>query len=174
MNITESILQRRSVRTYTGKPLDEATVQKIKDYIADLKPPFRAKCRIVLLNTAATSEPVKLGTYGFVKGATDYLALIVEGDDWLAEEGAAYVFEQVVPVLYFARAGDVLAGRLFQQGDFKKQLTLSPGEKIRIVSPAGYAADKPHSVSFRFLAAVNRNHANLSRPISSINGSAIR
>ena len=144
MNVTEIILQRRSVRTYTGKSLDFVTVQKIKDYIASLKPPFGAKCRIVLTNTSASTEPVKLGTYGFVKGATDYLALLIEGDDALAEEGAAYMFEQVILYCTSLGLGTCWLGGSFNRSDFNKRLTLRPGEKIRIVAPVGYASDKRH------------------------------
>ena len=95
MKITEAIVNRHSVRTYTGVALDDETIGKIRTYIDGLKAPLGVKCRIEIIRGAAGAEPIKLGTYGFVKGASDYLALIIE-DGPLAEEGAAYMFEQVV------------------------------------------------------------------------------
>jgi hypothetical protein len=144
MNLTEAILQRHSVRTYTGEPLDDATRQKIKEYIAGLRPPFGAVCRIEVVSSPATSEPVKLGTYGSISGATDYLALVVTGDEPLFEAGAAYIFEQLVLFCTSLGLGTCWLGGFFSRDGFSKRLKLGPGERLRIVSPVGHAADKPH------------------------------
>jgi nitroreductase len=144
MNLTETILQRRSVRTYTGEPLDEATKQQIKDYIATLHAPFGAVCRIEVVSSPATGEPVKLGTYGAISGATDFLALIITGDSPLAEVGAAYIFEQLVLFCTRLGLGTCWLGGFFSRDGFAKRLKLNPGERLRIASPVGYAADKHH------------------------------
>jgi hypothetical protein len=144
MNITEAILQRRSARTYTGEPLDEATKRKIKEYIATLRPPFGAKCRVEMVSSPATGEPVKLGTYGSISGATDYLALIIEDNEPLAEVGAAYIFEQLVLFCTTLGLGTCWLGGFFSRNGFAKRLKLSPRERLRIVSPVGHTADKPH------------------------------
>ena len=143
MNITDTILKRRSVRTYTSEALDAAVIEKITGYIASLKAPFGAKCRIELIRSGMGSEPVKLGTYGFIKGASDYLALIV-GNTPMAEVGAAYMFEQVVLYCTSIGVGTCWLGGSFSRGDFKKHLTLGTDETLRIVSPIGYASDKRH------------------------------
>lgn len=144
MKITEIIPLRKSVRTYTGEPLDSATIRKITDYIASLTPPFGARCRIAVLGASASAEPVRLGTYGFIDGARDYLALIVEDGGTLAEAGAAYVFEQTILYCTSLGLGTCWLGGSFNRGDFRKQAALRPGEKIRIVSPVGRAAGKRH------------------------------
>lgn len=144
MNLTESILQRRSIRTYTGEALDGAVVRKIRDYVTGLKPPFGAKCRIEVVQTAASDELVRLGTYGAIRGAQDFLALVVQNDSPLAQEGAAYIFEQAILYCTSLGLGTCWLAGFFDRGNFKKQLSLRPGEKLRCVSPVGYAADKPH------------------------------
>jgi hypothetical protein len=146
MKITETIMQRRSVRTYTGEPLDEATLQAIREYIAGVQAPFGAKCRIetISASASASAEAVKLGTYGSIKGAANYLALIIEGDDPIAEVGAAFAFEQVVLFCTTLGLGTCWLGGFFSRGGFTKRLKLRRGERLRIVSPVGYAADKPH------------------------------
>lgn len=144
MTVTEAMRQRRSVRTYTGKTLDGAAAPKIKDYIGGLKAPFGAKCRIAMISAVAATGPVKLGTYGFIKGATDYIVLLVEGGGPLAEEGAAYMFEQVILYCTSLGLGTCWFGGSINKSDFAKRLTLRPGERIRIVSPVGYAGDKRH------------------------------
>jgi hypothetical protein len=142
--ITDAIERRRSVRTYTGEPLDEATAAKITDYIATLKPPFGAECRVELVRTAASAEPVRLGTYGAIRGAGDYLALVIGSEGPLAEEGAAYMFEQVILYCTSMGLGTCWLVGFFDRGGFKNRLALRPGERLRAVSPVGHAADKPH------------------------------
>ncbi len=144
MKTIESILERRSVRTYTGEALDEATAGNIAGYIAGLKAPFGAVCRIAIVRSAASAEPVKLGTYGAIRGATDFLALIVRDEGQLAQEGAAYVFEQAILYCTSLGLGTCWLAGFFDRGNFRKQLALQPGEKLRCVSPVGYASDKPH------------------------------
>ncbi len=144
MKTTEAILARRSVRTYNGEAPDAATAGKIADYISTLTAPFGAECRIELVRTGLAAEPVKLGTYGAIRGASDYLALITRGDGPLTHEGAAYVFEQAVLYCTALGLGTCWLAGFFDRGGFKKSLSLTPGEKLRAVSPVGYAADKPH------------------------------
>ena len=78
MNIVETIQKRRSVRTYTGEPLRDEHIDQMKQYINQLETPFGAKARIELLSANSDGKPVKLGTYGSIKGACNYLALIYE------------------------------------------------------------------------------------------------
>lgn len=144
MKITEAIKTRRSVRTYNRKPVDEATAFDIADFISGLRAPFGAECRIEIVRTASVSEPVRLGTYGAISGASDYLALIVRGDGPLVQEGAAYMFEQAVLHCTSLGLGTCWLAGFFDRGGFKKQLSLDPGERLRSVSPIGYAAQKPH------------------------------
>ena len=142
--VTEAIRARRSVRTYTGEPLDEALIAKIAKYVAGLKAPFGAACRIGIVRTTASAEPVKLGTYGAIRGATDYLALIVGDDKPLTVEGAAYMFEQAILYCTSLGLGTCWLAGFFDRGGFKKQLALRPGERLKSVSPIGRASDKPH------------------------------
>ena len=94
MQIIESIQKRRSARTFSGEPLRQEHVAQIKTFIHPLQAPFGIKARIELLHTLTDGKPVKLGTYGYIKGACDYLALIYEEAPF-AETAAAYLFEQV-------------------------------------------------------------------------------
>jgi nitroreductase len=181
MKTTDSILKRRSIRTYTGEPVDDATIAKIAAHIAGLSAPFGAACRIEIVRTTASTEPVRLGTYGAIRGATDFLALIVRDEGAsaqkgalaqkgasaqketsaqegvasaqkgtspqkvaLAQEGAAYLFEQAILYCTSLGLGTCWLAGFFDRGGFKKTLSLLPGERLRSVSPIGYASDKPH------------------------------
>ena len=141
MKIVETIQKRRSVRTYSGEPLSESHVAQIKQYISQLQAPFGVKARIELISTHVNEKPVKLGTYGWIKGACDYLALIYE-EALFDETAAAYMFEQAILFCTDLGFGTCWLGGSFNSNDFKKQIQMEANEKLRIVSPVGYAGNK--------------------------------
>jgi len=145
MTIIEAIEKRKSIRNYTGEPLREEHVTLIKDYIVKLKTPFNApSIRIQLIHTQQESGRVKLGTYGFIGGASDFLTLVYEkGSAFpLMEEAAAYVFEQVILYCTELGLGTCWVGGSFSRKDFSEAVQLQPDETIRIVSPVGYINPK--------------------------------
>jgi len=144
MKITEAIQARRSVRTYNGEGLDDATATDIARFIGTLTPPFGADCRVELVRTAASAESMKLGTYGAVAGATDWLALITRGDGPRTREGAAYLFEQTLLHCTALGLGTCWIVGFFDRGGFRRGLALGAGERLVAVSPVGRAAAKPH------------------------------
>ncbi|MDR1720208.1 MAG: hypothetical protein LBR67_08870 [Dysgonamonadaceae bacterium] len=137
MTIIESIRKRRSVRTYTGEPLREAHATRVKQFITDVQPPFGVNARIELIQPDLDVKSVKLGTYGWIKGAVNYLVLIYEEAPFAAT-AAAYFFEQTVLFCTGLGLATCWIGGSFNRADFKKQLILQPGEKLKIVSPIGY------------------------------------
>jgi hypothetical protein len=141
MTIIETIQKRRSVRTYTGEPLSKDHLSQIKQYISQLQTPFGRKARIELVSMQSSEKPIKLGTYGFIKGACDYLALIYEEAPF-AETAAGYMFEEAVLFCTDLGLGTCWLGGTFSRGDFKKQIQLHTKEKIKIVSPVGYSSDR--------------------------------
>ena len=142
MSIIEVIKQRRSVRNYTGEPLSKEHADQIVRFISELKTPFEGKYRIELVRSEAGHEPVQLGTYGIISGASDYLVLIYEYDEAMAEENAAYLFEQVILYCTSLGLGTCWLGGTFKKNDFANQVQLQPNETLRIVSPVGYIQDK--------------------------------
>jgi len=157
MSIIETIQKRRSVRTYTGKPLCNEHITQIKQYINQLKTPFGVKARIELISVNTGEKPVKLGTYGYIKGASEYLALVYE-DAFFAETAAAYMFEQVILFCTGLGLGTCWLGGSFSRSDFKKQIKLNPNEKLRIVSPVGYPGDKKSFIE-KYIVNSDKNHS---------------
>lgn len=156
MNIVEAIKKRRSARTYTGEPLQDEHITLIRQYINQLKAPFNAKARIELISMDSNEEPVKLGTYGWVKGACDYLVLIYE-DTPFADTAAAYLFEEMILFCTNLGLGTCWLGGSFSRSDFKKQITLQSNEKLRIVSPVGYASDRKRFLE-KYIVRADKNH----------------
>lgn len=156
MNIIQAIQKRRSVRSYIEEPLSEGHIAQIKQFINQLQAPFDIKARIELVSVNLNGKPVKLGTYGYIKGACEYLVLVYEEAPF-AETAAAYMFEQAILFCTGLDLGTCWLGGSFSRSDFKKQIKLKPNEKLRIVSPVGYASDKQRFLE-KYIVRANRNH----------------
>ncbi|MDR1711542.1 MAG: hypothetical protein LBR58_06805 [Propionibacteriaceae bacterium] len=136
MDILEAIRVRHSTRNFDGSPLTDADHESIASFIAATRPPFGVHARIELIRADFGDERVKLGTYGSVKGARDFMGLIY-GQGPLAQEGSAYWFEQVVLHCTSIGVSSIwLAG--FTHSSFSKHVTLAPGETLGYACPLGY------------------------------------
>ncbi|MCL1938509.1 MAG: hypothetical protein FWF52_08975 [Candidatus Azobacteroides sp.] len=140
-SIIDLIKQRKSVRTYTSEPLSREHTDEIAHFIERTKVPFGVKARVEFIHTGQNDQKVQLGTYGWIDGASDYMALIYE-ESPLGGEGSAYWFEQVILFCTGLGLGTCWLGGSFSRKDFKKQVRLEANEKLRIVSPVGYPASK--------------------------------
>jgi nitroreductase len=157
MKIVEAIQKRRSVRTYSDEHLREEHVAQIRQYISQLQAPFGINARVELIHLHADETTIKLGTYGWIKGACDYLALVYE-DAPFAETAAAYMFEQVILFCTGLGLGTCWLGGSFSRSDFKKQIQLKANEKLRIVSPVGYAGDKNNFIE-KYIVNAEKKHS---------------
>ncbi|MDR1602528.1 MAG: hypothetical protein LBS42_08890 [Tannerella sp.] len=157
MSVIETILARRSVRSYTGEPLSAEHAELVASHIAGLKAPFGAKARIRLIHAqAGESEKVKLGTYGWIGGARDYLALVYE-EGPMAGEGAAWMFEQAILYCTGLGLGTCWLGGTFNRKDFVRQVALKPDETLRIVSPIGYPSGRKRFVE-TYIVGAEKKH----------------
>jgi len=157
MSIIDSIKRRRSVRTYNGHQLSDEHLALIEQFISELKPLFGAKIRIEIIRGAQSAKPVKLGTYGWVKGAVDFLALIFEIAP-LAEVAAAYAFEHTILYCTSLGLGTCWLGGAFSRSDFKKHIKLGEKEMLKIVSPVGYQANKKRYFLEKIIVNSEKNH----------------
>ena len=157
MKIIETIQKRRSVRTYTGEPLRQEHIALIKQFLNGLQTPFGKKARIELVHTHSDDKPIQLGTYGWIKGACDFLTLIYEEAPF-AETAAAYLFEEVILFCTDLGLGTCWVGGSFSRSDFKKQIQPKPNENLRIVSPVGYIGDRKRFLE-KYIVGSDKKHA---------------
>lgn len=141
MTIIDIIKERKSVRSYTGVALDEEKKIELKNYINGLSQPLGGKARIEIVGQESGSEPVKLGTYGVISGARDFLVLIYE-DGPLAAANAGYLFEQVILYCTELGLGTCWLGGTFKKTVFATNAKVKDIEIMRIVSPVGYSASR--------------------------------
>jgi nitroreductase len=165
---TTLIPLRRSTRTYTPQPLAQPLKDKINSFIHHLPSKWSASphimtnplipiCyhygtdhiipilptppRISLISTQTPDAPVKLGTYGFISGASDFLTLVCPNTPF-ADEAGGYLLEQVILFCTSLGLGTCWLGGSFNRKDFKQLIHVGPNEKLRIVSPVGYKSNK--------------------------------
>jgi nitroreductase len=141
MSLAEVIKNRKSVRNYSGEALKKEHINAINQYIATLEQPLGGNARIELISTNSGDKPVKLGTYGVISSAKDFLTLVYEPGP-LAEENAGYLFEQVVLFCTSLGLGTCWLGGTLKKSDFAKQIQIKKDEIFSIVSPVGYPAEK--------------------------------
>ncbi|MDL2297463.1 nitroreductase family protein [Bacteroidales bacterium OttesenSCG-928-B11] len=141
MSTIEAITLRKSVRSYANKPLSETDRNAILNYISELKQPLGGKAHIELVSTHLGDQPVKLGTYGVISNAKNFLVLLYE-PGLLAEQNAGYLFEQIVLFCTTLNLGTCWLGGTFSRSDFVKHVQIKENEQLRMVSPVGYPAEK--------------------------------
>lgn len=157
MSVVKLIESRRSVRSYTGELLSAETITEINAYLKELSAPFGAEIRIELISAMMGDEPVKLGTYGVIRGASHFLALIVKEGE-LADVSGGYVLEQVVLYCTQMELGTCWLGGTFKAKDFLEHIQLRENEKLPIICAIGYPAEKRRILDSIFRASAGSNN----------------
>ncbi|MDE7408014.1 MAG: hypothetical protein K2M76_06295, partial [Muribaculaceae bacterium] len=94
MDLIEAIKDRKSVRTFSSRPMTEADRQSLLRAIAGAESPFGGDVTIALADFPENG-PFKPSTYGVITGAVDYLMMWL-GDDDASWMSGGYKMEQVV------------------------------------------------------------------------------
>lgn len=142
-SIIESIQKRYSCRAYKRQPIEDDTLQKLRDFIASLQPaPFGSKARFDLV--AATADDQKalhgLGTYGFIKNAPAYIigAMVPSAHDL---EDFGYLFERIILYATSLGLGTCWLGGTFTKSRFAEKIGLKENEQMPAVVAIGEIAD---------------------------------
>lgn len=144
----DTLVKRRySVRTYTSKPIPQSVKEEIEAYIKTLSSPFPAKPTFTLVETAVAENGAKLGTYGMVKGASNFIVSQVK-DEPYAVEALGYEFEQLILFLTTLHLGTCWLGGTFDRAEFAKALGEADQSLIPAISPYGYFEKKTLRESF--------------------------
>lgn len=129
MDLFEAINERHSVRTFTGQ-------MPGRDITDRLNLPQHDDYRIVNVDSSISGQ---IGSYGIIKNAPAWLALVTDGSN-AAMVRCAMDAEQAVLRLCSLGLGSCWVGGTFNSSDAEKKAGLRAGEKIAAVIPYGYAA----------------------------------
>ena len=134
MNTLELAKERRSVRTFDGKPLTAEDREAIAAFIEAVPNPFNLPVEFVLLDAKEN------GLYSpVIKGETLYVAAKTEKAPH-SEEAFGFSFEQLVLFAQSLGIGTTWIGGTFKREIFEKAAKVRGGEKMYCVSPLGYPA----------------------------------
>ncbi len=135
-SVKDLIKQRKSIRTFDGKPLADEDRRSLVDYFAAAGNPFAVPVTFRLLNAKeyGLSSPV-------IVGADEYLAAKVERLPNY-EIAYGYSFEQACLYALSLGIGTVMLAASLNRAAFEKAMDLQPGEVLPVASPVGYPAEK--------------------------------
>ncbi len=134
--VSDLIRQRRSVRSFDGKPLSVEDRSALEAYTASQKNPFSVPITFRLLDVKeyGLSSPV-------IVGADIYLAAKVERVPNF-EIAYGYSFEKVCLVALSRGIGTVMLAASLNRAAFERAMEVKDGEVLPVASPVGYPAEK--------------------------------
>ena len=136
MDIIQAIKERRSVRSFNGKPLTDEMVNKLNKIIEDSYTLFGGDISIRLKRFDLKGD-FKPSTYGVIKGASDYFLMAIgEGED--SDLTAGFQFEQVVLKAWELGLGTCWIAGTYKGSQFDEGEKWPEGESLKIICPVGY------------------------------------
>ncbi|RBP65323.1 putative nitroreductase [Alkalibaculum bacchi] len=142
-SIEEVVKKRYSVRNYKDVKIESEKINEIKVFIDSLDNPFGKEVDFHLFHMEDSNEKKKLGTYGVIKGAKNYIGTTIKLEP-MTLEALGYEFEAVVLYLAHLGLGTCWLGGTFDRKGFAHAMNIKEGELLPIISPYGYAAEKKH------------------------------
>jgi nitroreductase len=142
--LSDAIKKRVSCRTYSDKPIEETIRRKIESILnAVHEGPFgnKTKFKLLSLDFITPDDWKKMGTYGVIKGARNFLAGIISPGP-MAMEDYGYCMEAVILKVTALGLGTCWLGGTFQSGAFARAAGLQKGELMPTITPVGYPADE--------------------------------
>jgi len=149
-SMIEAINKRVSVRSYTGRSIEQSKMQKLINLLESTNEgPFGNKTRFSLIDFSEMekNETSSLGTYGFIRGAKLFIVGAVkygfgEMDGARALVDLGYCFERVILTATNLGLGTCWLGGTFKRANFAKRMNVSEDEIVPAISPIGYARDR--------------------------------
>lgn len=138
--IKETIEKRRSVRSYDGRRVPDELLAELFEYIETVRNPFDIPVCVQVLESGDGSAQ-KLGTYGVIRGTTQFLAVSVPKVP-MAMEAAGYSFEELVLYATHLGLGTCWLAGTFDRKAFTEALNLGENEIMPVISPIGFPAEK--------------------------------
>ncbi len=133
------IKSRTSWRSYSPENISSEHIKKIEDIIKNNNTgPFGNRINIKLISKAHPgNKALKLGTYGFIKGAKYFIVgIITNGQNNFIDFG--YIFEKTILELTSLNLATCWVGGTYKRGEYAKTVKLGDDEMIPSISPVGY------------------------------------
>ncbi|WP_124064863.1 nitroreductase family protein [Clostridium sp. E02] len=142
--VEQTIRNRHSERTYDPRPLSADVKEKIQSFIRESDNPFHVKVSFYLL-ASNSDKGQKLGTYGVIKGVSDFIGSTVKEEE-LGLEALGYSMEHLILFLTSQGLGSCWLGGTFDRSAFSQAIHLEEGILFPIITPVGYPVEKKRPV----------------------------
>ncbi len=142
--VVDLIQKRSSWRSYESRPLDTQTREFVLKYLESQSiGPFGRKMRFHLLekNDPAVFDNARLGTYGFIKNAQNFIVGAIKPGKkhW---EDYGYVLEKIILKMTDLELGTCWMGGTFKRSEFGRAINASENEIVPAITPLGYPTVK--------------------------------
>lgn len=142
MNVIETIKARGSVRTYDKEVKRDYMLLEAKIAIINSTTgPFGNQIKVSLVKSTEDSSEMKLGTYGMIKNAEDYLVVTCNQESNVLID-LGYLFEEVILYATSLGLGTVWMAGTFSRKHFKDAIEFKQDEILPIVSPVGIKSER--------------------------------
>ncbi len=168
-DIIATIKARRSVRTYTDKPLCEEDRAALLLMMEAAGNPFGEKVRLHIVDKEIDAKGEKLGTYGIVRGAHTFLGVSAPQTP-LSALAMGYQFESLILGATAIGLGTVWLGGSFKRPQFARAMGVQEGEWLAAVSPVGYEAARKGSAEKIMRRVIKSDERELWRDIFTEDG----
>lgn len=142
--IETAVKKRYSVRNYSEQEIEKEVKNSIESFIESLDNPFGKKINLHYLDTEDMNGEKKLGTYGVIKGAKQYIGATIKLEPF-SLEALGYELETLILYLANINIGTCWLGGTFNRKGFAKAMNIKDDEIFPIITPYGYPAEKKHA-----------------------------
>ena len=146
--ILDIIQERISHRTYSGHSLEKDLREKVLNLLKnhDSISPFseysgKARFELMSVPDFDPKEKKKLGTYGFIKGAQDFIVGAVEKSEYNREH-YGYLMETIILGATDLGLGTCWLGGFFNRSLFSSKINSTSDEIVPAITPIGYSAQR--------------------------------
>lgn len=140
MDMLEAIKQRHSVRTYLDEPLTDDVIEALVESIAYAN--YRGNLNIQLRVEEPSAFIGGMASYGAIKGARNYLALVGPKGKTI-DERLGYYGEKIVLDAQALGLNSCWLGLSYNKS--KMRARVSKGEVCPVIVALGYGADEGHA-----------------------------
>jgi nitroreductase len=142
--VTDIIRQRKSIRSYSGTPIEEDKKEALRNFLStNTIGPLETKARFTFIT--ATPEDSKalrgLITYGMIKNPMGFIIGAVENSPRNLED-FGYMMEKNILMATGLGLGTCWLGGTFSSSRFSRKIALQNNEILPAVTPVGYAVPK--------------------------------
>jgi nitroreductase len=157
-SIVEIIKERTSWRTYLNKLIENEPRNQIDKLLklGDIESPFKnlsgnSRFQLISVPEFDPEENIKIGTYGMIKGAQEFIAGAIEKSEYYLEN-YGYIFEAIILALTDMNLKTCWLGGTFKRYQFSKMIQLKDNEVIPAITPIGYPA--PRRLKEKFIRSL--------------------